>query len=121
MPTSPLAIRPGTNMPLLNAMAHVIIVEGLCDRAFLDARVDRTGTSFATFVAVMDARNALRSICGVDADAIRQAARLYARERPVVELPRTGGDRARPGHRRRHGLVNLALITGQHRSAGERE
>ena len=35
-----LAIRPGTNVPLLNAMAHVILSEGLVDAAFLASRVD---------------------------------------------------------------------------------
>ena len=36
-----LAIRPGTNVVLLNAMAHVILAEGLANRAFLDARVPK--------------------------------------------------------------------------------
>ena len=35
----PPALRPGTNIPLLNAMAHTIVAEGLCDRAFIERRV----------------------------------------------------------------------------------
>ena len=35
-----LAPRPGTNIPLLNAMAHTVVKEGLCDQPFLAARVD---------------------------------------------------------------------------------
>ncbi|HET9467743.1 MAG TPA: molybdopterin-dependent oxidoreductase, partial [Vicinamibacterales bacterium] len=44
-----LPVRPGANIPLLNAMAHVIVAEDLIDRAFIEARVDGFDT-FAQFV-----------------------------------------------------------------------
>ena len=71
-----LAPRPGTNVPLLHAMAHVIIEEGLCDLRFIDARVAEY-EQFCDFVKAWPPERAA-GISGIEADAIRRAARLYA-------------------------------------------
>ncbi len=59
-----LALRPGTNVPLLNAMAQVILAEGLADRDFLAARTE-DGAAFAAFVETWTPERAA-PICGVD-------------------------------------------------------
>ena len=71
-----LAIRPGTNIALLNAMAHTIVVEGLTDRTFIEQGVSELD-AFAPSIQRWTPERAAE-ICGVDADEIRRAARIYA-------------------------------------------
>src|SRR3990167_2473302 len=71
-----LALRPGTNLPLVNALAQVMLAEGLVDRDFIAQRVDDFA-AFETFIAPWTPERAAE-ICGVSADDIRRAARLYA-------------------------------------------
>ena len=68
-----VALKPGTNIALLNAMAHTIAAEGLGDREFLEQRVS-SFADFATFIAAWPPERAAQ-ICGVEAGTIRQAAR----------------------------------------------
>ena len=76
-----LQLTPGTNVALLNAMAHTIVAEGLADDAFIAARCDADGYArWRQFI--LEERNspeAAESITGVPADRIRGAARLYAK------------------------------------------
>ncbi len=64
-------------MALLNAMMHVIVAEGLVDEAFIAAapratrRCARTSQGFNP--------EAMAPICGIDAETLREVARLYAR------------------------------------------
>ena len=111
--------RPGTDVALFNAMAHVILEEGLEDRAFIEARTE----DFDAWRRVVDqvTPEIAEEICGVPADDIRIAARLYARPRPGrdgeergscliwgmgVTQHTMGSDNARS-------LINLALLCGQ--------
>ena len=75
-----LQLRPGTNVAILTAMAHVIVTEGLADEAFIRERCDWDEYShWAEFVA--QDRNSpefLAPVTGVDAETVRGAARLYA-------------------------------------------
>ncbi len=76
-----LQLTPGTNVAMLNAMAHTIIAEGLADEAFVAARCEADGYArWREFI--LEERNspeAAESITGVPADQIRGAARLYAK------------------------------------------
>ena len=105
-----LAIRPGTNVVLLNAMAHVILAEGLANRAFLDARVSGLD-EFTTFVQSWTPERAAAH-CGVEADVIRRAARLYGTEGPSLTLHGLGLTEHAQGTEGVMALVNLALLTG---------
>jgi formate dehydrogenase major subunit len=75
-----LQLRPGTNVAMINALAHVVVTEGLVDEAFVRERCDWTAfQDWAEFVA--EPRNspeAVASVTGVPAEAMRSAARLYA-------------------------------------------
>lgn len=75
-----LPLRPGTNVAVLTAMAHVIVTEGLANEAFIRERCDWDEYShWAEFVS--QARNSpenLQPVTLVDADELRAAARLYA-------------------------------------------
>lgn len=114
-----LQARPGTDVALFNAMAQVILEEGLWDPSFVEARTE--GFEAWKRVAEQVRPEDAERITGVPADDIRRAARLYARPRPSVEgAPRgscliwgmgitqhtNGSDNARS-------LINLALLCGQ--------
>ena len=105
-----LALRPGTNVPLLNAMAHVIITEGLIDQDFLATRVSGFDRFSASILAWPPERAA--PLCEVDSDDIRRAARLYASERPAMCLHGLGMTEHLQGTQGVMALIDLALITG---------
>jgi formate dehydrogenase major subunit len=75
-----LQLKPGTNVALLTALAHVVVTEGLVKADFVRDRCDpQSFAAWAAFVA--DQRNspeATESITGVSAEKVRAAARLYA-------------------------------------------
>ena len=75
-----LPLRPGTNVAVLTALAHVIVTEGLADEAFVRERCDWDEyRHWADFVS--DARHSpefLEPVTGVPAEALRGAARLFA-------------------------------------------
>ena len=105
-----LAARPGTNVPLLNAMAHVIVTEHLQDENFVSARVD-DWPAFAEFLRDWPPERAA-GLCGVDPSRIREAARLYATARPSMSVHGLGLTEHGQGTEGVMCLINLALITG---------
>lgn len=105
-----LAPRPGTNIPLFNALAHVIISEGLADQPFIDGRVDGLD-AYAASVAPWTPERAAE-ICSVPADGIRKAARLYATGGPSFCAHGLGVTEHVQGTEGVMALVNLALLSG---------
>lgn len=105
-----LQLRPGTNVPLLNAMAYTILEEGLCDESFLKERV-ADAEEFRHFVQSWSPERAAR-VCGVEAREIREAARIYAQEGPAMCIHGLGVTEHVQGTEGVMCLVNLALLTG---------
>ncbi len=105
-----LQLRPGTNVALFNALAHVVVSENLVDEAFLRERVSERG-EFEAFIAGWTPERAA-TICGLEAALIRDAARLYARERPSMSVHGLGATEHVQGTEAVMSLVNLALLTG---------
>jgi formate dehydrogenase major subunit len=105
-----LALRPGTNVALLNAIAHVIVAERLYANEFIEARVDGV-EAFRPFIAEWTPARAAE-ICGVDAEAIRVAARLYATHAPAMTVHGLGLTEHVQGTDGVLALINLALLTG---------
>jgi anaerobic selenocysteine-containing dehydrogenase len=77
-----LAIRGGTNLPLLNAIQHELIANGWIDPAFLDAHTIGFEKLRATVAAYPPERAA--ELCGVEAQDIREAARIIGRSERLV-------------------------------------
>jgi formate dehydrogenase major subunit len=111
-----LAIRPGSNVALFNAVAHVIVRERLHDQSFVRGRV----AGWDDFVAFVEAWTPERAadVCGVHADDIRRAARLYASERPSLSVHGLGMTEHVQGTDSVMALTNLALLTGNLGRAG---
>jgi len=105
-----LAPRPGTTVALLNAIAAVIVAEGLVDEAFLAARVEGFD-AFASFVVDWTPERA-EAISGVPADDVRTAARLYATAKPAMSFHGLGVTEHTQGTEGVMCLANLALLTG---------
>ncbi|MBI2396568.1 MAG: formate dehydrogenase subunit alpha [Xanthomonadales bacterium] len=111
-----LALRAGTNVPLLNALAHVLVLEDRVDHAFLAARVDELD-EFVAFIREWTPERAA-SICGVAAADIRNAARIYAQQAPAMCVHGLGLTEHVQGTEGVMALINLALLTGNLGRAG---
>jgi formate dehydrogenase major subunit len=101
--------RPGTNIPLLNAIAHAIVAEGLFDRAAMDHL--ENWDSFRRFLADYSPER-VAEVCGVAPELIRRAATLYATQKPAMCFHGLGVTEHVQGTEGVMCLVNLALITG---------
>jgi len=115
-----LKLRPGTNVAVLNALAHVIVTEGLVDDAFVAARCE--APAFAKWRAfVAQERNspeALQDETGVDAAELRAAARLYATGGNAAIYYGLGVTEHSQGSTAVMGIANLAMATGNLGRAG---
>ncbi len=105
-----LQLRPGTNILLFNALAHTIIDEEMYDQAFVKERVTEF-EEYRDFVADYSA-DAVAERCGVEAELIRQAARLYATAKPAMSMHGLGMTEHLQGTEGVMAVVNLALLTG---------
>jgi formate dehydrogenase major subunit len=105
-----LQLRPGTNVPLLNAMAQVIVSERLSNEEFLRVRASGREEFEASLARWTPERAG--EICGVEPSLIRAAARLYARGRPAMCVHGLGVTEHLQGTDGVTCLVNLALLTG---------
>ncbi len=105
-----LAIQPGTDVVLLNALAHVILEEGLEDRTYIEANTSDF-ESFAEVVKQYDPATAA-TICGIDEDTIRNVARLYGKAGAGMTIWTMGINQSTHGSDGVVGINNLNLITG---------
>ncbi len=105
-----LAITPGTDVVLQNALMHVIFDEGLEDADYIEANT--TGIdALREEVAKYDPTTASR-ICGIDEDTIRLVARTYAKAPAAMSIWTMGINQSTHGSDGVVGINNLNLITG---------
>ena len=109
-----LALRPGTNVAVLNAMAHVVLTEGLVDEAFVAQRCDKDNfESWARFVAEeRHSPEATAAATGVDPKDLRRAARLYATGGNGAIYYGLGVTEHAQGSTAVMAIANLAMATG---------
>ena len=109
-----LPLLPGTNVALINAMAHVIATEGLFDEAFIKERCDLP--SFAEWLDFIrgeeNAPENVAVVTGVPAEDIRAAARLYATGGNAAIYYGLGVTEHSQGSTMVMGMANLAMATG---------
>ncbi|HET9963315.1 MAG TPA: formate dehydrogenase subunit alpha, partial [Nitrospiraceae bacterium] len=105
-----LALRPGTNVALLNGMGHVIAREGLLDRTFIQERTQGLDDWLKSVEDYTPERTA--DLTGVPPHLIAEAARRYAGSGASMCLHGLGVTEHRWGSHGVIALVNLALATG---------
>jgi formate dehydrogenase major subunit len=109
-----LKLRPGTNVAMLNALAHVIVTEGLVAEDFVAARCDAGAfEQWRAFVADPSrSPEAMEAELGVSATSIRDAARLYATGGNAAIYYGLGVTEHSQGSTAVMGIANLAMATG---------
>ena len=109
-----LQLRPGTNVAIVNAMAHVIVTEGLLDEAFIAERCEEKAfLQWREFVSrAENSPEASAAITGVPADAVRGAARLFAGGHNAAIYYGLGVTEHAQGSTAVMGIANLAMATG---------
>jgi formate dehydrogenase major subunit len=109
-----LQLRPGTNVAVLNAMGHVIVTEGLVDRAFVSSRCE--ADAFATWEEFISgpehSPESLEAVTGVPAAQLRAAARLYAAGPNSAIYYGLGVTEHSQGSTAVMCMANLAMATG---------
>jgi len=105
-----LPLKPGTNVPVLTAMAHVIVKEGLVNHEFIKNRTE----GYADFVESLEkfTPEYAESISGVPAEDIRAAARLYANAKNGAIYWGMGISQLSHGTASALALIHLAFLTG---------
>ncbi len=106
-----LILKPGTEVVLLNGLAHVIWQEELMAKEFMAARTE----GFAAWQESLTnyPPEKVASVCGLSVSAIKEAARLYARGPQSVILISTGQASTKHDEALAKAAANLALLTGQ--------
>jgi formate dehydrogenase major subunit len=109
-----LPLRPGTNVAVLNALAHVVVTEGLINEAFVRERCDPANfESWARFVGEeRHSPEAVAIATGVDPQEIRKAARLYATGGNGAIYYGLGVTEHAQGSTAVMAIANLAMATG---------
>lgn len=109
-----LPLRPGTNVALINALAHVVVSEGLEDHDFIASRCDTEAyRAWRDFIAEeRHSPEATEAVTGVAADAVRRAARTYATAGNGAIYYGLGVTEHSQGSTMVMGIANLALATG---------
>jgi formate dehydrogenase alpha subunit len=105
-----LALRPGSNVALLNALAKVLIEEELVDRAYVAERCEGFD-ALAGHLRGLSVEEAAR-IAGLGVPAIRAFARALAADGPALFVTGLGLSELTQGVASVRALANLALLTG---------
>jgi formate dehydrogenase major subunit len=109
-----LQLRPGTNVAVVNALAHVIMSEGLEKKDFVDERCDAEGYK-AWREFILDPQNSPENVAketGVDAEQLRGAARLFASVPNAAIYYGLGVTEHSQGSTTVIAIANLAMCTG---------
>ncbi|WP_137175816.1 formate dehydrogenase subunit alpha [Massilia sp. HP4] len=115
-----LQLRPGTNVAMVSALAHVIVTENLMANDFIAERCDlRAFAQWRDFVAQPgNSPEATEAITGVPAQQVREAARLYALGGNGAIFYGLGVTEHAQGSTAVMGIANLAMVTGNVGRAG---
>jgi formate dehydrogenase major subunit len=109
-----LQLRPGTNVAIMNALAHVIVTEGLAKEDYVRARCEHAEyEKWKAFIALpKNSPEALEQHTGVPAAQIRGAARLFASAPNGAIYYGLGVTEHSQGSTTVMAIANLAMVTG---------
>ncbi len=103
--------KPDTDVAMLNALMNVIVTENLVDESFIASRTigyDELRRNVAAYTPEL-----MAPVCGIDAQTLREVARLYATSRASIILWGMGVSQHVHGTDNARCLIALALMTGQ--------
>jgi formate dehydrogenase major subunit len=105
-----LALRPGTNIALLNMMLYYIVAEGLVDESFVKTRCE----DFDVLQAGLETLDLdeLEAITGVDQQLVKTAATAYATAPNAMSFHGLGVTEHNLGTRTVTLIADLAMLTG---------
>ncbi|HTV32773.1 MAG TPA: formate dehydrogenase subunit alpha [Methylocella sp.] len=109
--TKHLAFKPGSDVAMLNAMLNTIITEGLTDDQYIGGYTEGFEELKARIVDFTPEKMA--PVCGIDAETLREVARLYAKAKSSIIFWGMGISQHIHGTDNSRCLIALALITGQ--------
>jgi ferredoxin-nitrate reductase len=106
-----LAIRPGTDIDLLNGMAHLLLRWGQIDRAFIEQHT----SNFAAFAEVIQAYppEVVADRCGIRVEDLETAASYWGTANRVLSLWSMGINQSSEGTAKVRSIINLHLMTAQ--------
>ncbi|GGF31246.1 formate dehydrogenase subunit alpha [Aliidongia dinghuensis] len=109
-----LQLKPGANVALINAMAHVVVAEGLVAEDYVAERCDPVEFArWRAFIAEQrHSPEAVEAITGVPAADVRAATRLYATGGNAAIYYGLGVTEHSQGSTMVMGMANLAMATG---------
>lgn len=106
-----LAIRPGTDIDLLNGIAHLLMRWNYIDTAFMD----ECTANFPAYAEVIRhyAPDVVARQCGISIQDLEKAARYWGESRRVLSLWSMGVNQSSEGTAKVRTIINLHLMTGQ--------
>ena len=109
-----LALMPGTNVAVVNALAHVIVTEGLANHEFIAERCETVDFArWREFISQpQNSPEATEAITGVPSADVRGAARLYSTGGNAAIYYGLGVTEHSQGSTMVMGMANLSMVTG---------
>src|SRR5215469_7252769 len=105
-----LQFKPGSDVPMLNALIHTIIEEGMVDRQYVEANVE--GYEALKQKVAGYSPEKMAPICGIPAERLREVARTFARSRASIIFWGMGISQHVHGTDNSRCLITLCMITG---------
>ena len=111
-----LAIQPGTDIDLLNGIAHLLLKWEKCDREFIEQHT----TGFAEFAEITQLYTPefVARRCGIDINDLELAAKYWAESSRVLSIWSMGVNQSTQGTAKVQCIINLHLLTAQIGKAG---
>ncbi|NEO34076.1 MAG: nitrate reductase [Symploca sp. SIO3C6] len=105
-----LAIKPGTDIDLLNGIAHLLMRWGSIDSIF----IDECTAGFSDYAKVIEqyTPELVTKNCGIGLDELEKAARYWGKSKRVLSLWSMGINQSSEGTAKVRTLINLHLMTG---------
>ena len=111
-----LAIQPGTDIDLLNGIAHLLLKWEKCDRQFIENHT----TGFSEFTEITQLYNPefVARRCGISVEDLELAAKYWAESQRVLSIWSMGVNQSTQGTAKVQCIINLHLLTAQIGKAG---
>jgi anaerobic selenocysteine-containing dehydrogenase len=106
-----LPIRPGTDVPLLNAMLHIMILQGWINEQFIRTHTDNWNLVKECVEAWSP--TAAAKVCGIDERLIHRAAFWFGASAEALSLWAMGANQSTQGVEKNLAIINLHLATGK--------